>query len=144
MARFRIFPQGFATRLTPLGIVAVALLLAQVGPVQANGGIFFGDMDQAFREQKVSYFGTVRDRKGKAVPEAKVLVTVARDKVETYTIMADKRGKYRTTTYPGVDTRRVQIFAEKPGYKFDELVQLRGPKKVGDAIEADIIMTPLQ
>ncbi len=113
------------------------------GSALANGGIFFDDMDQAFHEQKVSYFGTVRDRKGKPVPEAKVLVTIAKDKVETYTIMADKRGKYRTSSYSGVDTRRVQIFAEKAGYKFDEVVQLRGPKKVGDATEADIIMTQL-
>jgi hypothetical protein len=100
-------------------------------------------MGQSFHEQKVSYFCTLRYRKGKAVPKAKVLITVARDEVETYTIMADKRGKYRTSSYPGVDTRRVQIFAEKAGYKFDELVQLRGPKKVGDATEVDIIMTQL-
>lgn len=144
MARFRIFPQGFATRLAPLGIAAVTLLLAQVGPVQANGGVFFGDMDQAFHGQKVSYFGTVRDRQGKSVPEAKVLVTVARDKVETYTVMADKRGKYRTPSYLNADTRRVQLFAEKSGYKFDELVLLRGPKKQGDAHEADIMMSRLQ
>lgn len=137
------FLSKYFVRITALPVIAT-LALSFTTPASANGGVFFGDMDQAFHEQKVSYFGTVRDRKGKAVPEAKVLVTVARDKVETYTIMADKRGKYRTSTYPGVDTRRVQIFAEKPGYKFDELVQLRGPKKVGDAIEADIIMTPLQ
>lgn len=142
MAHFLVFPQGLMARLMPLGsMAAVALLLAQVGPVQANGGVFFGDMDQAFHEQKVSYFGTVRDRKGGTVPDAKILVTVARDKVETYTVTADKKGKYRTPTYPGADTRRVQLFAEKTGYKFDELVLLRGPKKQGDAFEADVIMT---
>lgn len=140
-----------SVQLLSKGIVRAAVLplmtllpIFFTGSASANGGIFFGDMDQAFHEQKVSYFGTVRDRKGKAVPETKVLVTIAKDKVETYTIMADKRGKYRTSSYPGVDTRRVQIFAEKAGYKFDELVLLRGPKKVGDATEADIIMTQLQ
>lgn len=142
MSFFRFFPQGFVIRLMSLAIVI--LILPQAGPVQANGGVFFGDMDQAFHEQKVSYFGTVRDRKGGTVPDAKVLVTVARDKVETYTVMADKRGKYRTPTYTGADTRRVQIFAEKNGYKFDELVLLRGPKKQGDASEADVIMTRIQ
>lgn len=144
MARVRILPQSFVTRLAPFSIATGILLLAQVETVQANGGVFFGDMDQVFHEQKVSYFGTVRDRKGGTVPEAKVLVTVARDKVETYTVMADKRGKYRTPTYTGADTRRVQIFAEKSGYKFDELVLLRGPKKQGDASEADIIMSRIQ
>jgi len=129
-------------RAAVLSLIAL-LSIFSTGSALANGGIFFGNVDQAFKEQKVSYFGTVRDRKGKAVPKAKVLITVARDEVETYTIMADKRGKYRTSSYPGVDTRRVQIFAEKAGYKFDELVQLRGPKKVGDATEVDIIMTQL-
>lgn len=112
--------------------------------VWANGGVFFDDMDQAFKEQKVSYFGTVRDKKGKGLADVKVLVTVAREKVETYTVQSDSRGKYKTPTYSGVDTRRIQLFAEKPGYKFSEVVQVRGPKKVGDATEADIIMAPIQ
>jgi hypothetical protein len=110
----------------------------------ANGGVFFDDMDQAFKGQKVSYFGTVRDNKGKAIPDAKVLITVARDQVQTYTTASDNRGRYRTPSYADVDTRRVQLFAEKPGYKFSQVVQIRGPKKIGDPTEADIIMAPLQ
>jgi len=143
MARFLILPQGLMVRLVRFAsMMAVALLFAQVEPVQANGGIFFGDdMNQALHEQKISYFGTVRDRKGGTVPDAKILVTVARDKVEIYTVTADKRGKYRTPTYTGADAPRVQIFAEKTGYKFDGLLLLRGPKKQGGAFEADVIMT---
>lgn len=130
-------PRGF---LLPL---VAWLSFSFAGAALANGGVFFGNVDQAFNEQKVSYFGTVRDKKGKGIPDVKVLITVARDEVETYTIQSDKRGKYRTPSYHGVDTRRVQIFAEKPGYKFIELVQLRGPKKIGDATEADIIMAAM-
>lgn len=130
-------------KLSMLPTIAL-LMVSFAGTASANGGVFFGNVDQAFNEQKVSYFGTVRDRKGKGIPDVKILVTVARDEVETYTIQSDKRGKYKTPTYPGVDTRRVQVFAEKPGYKFDELVQLRGPRKVGDATEADIIMSKTQ
>lgn len=131
-------PQGLLCSLTAV------MLFSFAGAALANGGIFFGNVDQAFNEQKVSYFGTVRDQQGKGVPDVKVLITVARDEVETYTVQSDRRGKYRTPSYHGVDTRRVQVFAEKPGYKFVELIQLRGPKKIGDATEADIIMASMQ
>lgn len=133
-----IMPRG------SLLLLATSVSFCFTGAALANGGVFFGNVDQAFNEQKVSYFGTVRDKKGKGISDVKVLITVARDEVETYTVQSDPRGKYRTPSYHGVDTRRVQIFAEKPGYKFSGLVQLRGPKKIGDATEADIIMASMQ
>jgi hypothetical protein len=142
MMKFIRYRSEMLWKMLCAGIFMVAISSAQMA--WANGGVFFDDMDQAFKEQKVSYFGTVRDKKGKGLADVKVLVTVAREKVETYTVQSDSRGKYRTPTYSGVDTRRVQLFAEKPGYKFSEVVQIRGPKKVGDATEADIIMAAVQ
>ena len=105
------------------------------------GGSGFGDDDDTGEDEGPSYFGFVRDSKGKTIPNASITATTASG--SSFVVQADNMGHYRIPGFSkSVDAKRVQISCSKTGYRLvsrDRRV-LRGAPNA--PIETNCILAP--
>jgi len=86
----------------------------------ANGGDFFEELNASWGQQNsddgVPYFGTVRDSKGKMIPNASIMATTPSG--SSFVVQADNMGHYRIPGFSkSVDAKRVQVTCSKTGFK---------------------------
>lgn len=126
-----------------LGIIASVALSA---PAFANGGDFFEELSATWSaanntDEGRSYFGFIRDTKGKAVPSASVSATTPSG--STFVVQADSMGHYRIPGFSkSVDATKVVVNCSKPGYKFvarDRRMMRTAPKA---PIETNCTLAP--
>ncbi len=126
------------------GVVLAAGLFGSA-PAFANGGDFFEELsatwNSANADAGVPFFGVIRDKSGKVIPNASVKATTASG--SSFVVQADARGHYRIPGFSkSVDAKRVQITCSKRGYALiarDRRI-LRGSATA--PIETNCIMAP--
>lgn len=135
---------GHCSSRLPVGFAAAAAALFICAPAFANGGDFFEELSATWQnnaDEGVSYFGFVRDAKGKTIPTATITATTASG--SSFVVQADNMGHYRIPGFSkSVDPTRVQVTCSKPGYRLvtrDRRI-LRGAVKA--PIETDCILAP--
>ena len=120
-------------------------LIAVASPALANGGDFFEELSASWSQNNsddgVPYFGSVRDSKGKTIPNASIMATTASG--SSFVVQADNMGHYRIPGFSkSVDPKLVQITCSKTGYRLvsrDRRV-LRGAPN--GPIETNCILAP--
>jgi len=124
---------------------AIAALVASA-PAFANGGDFFEELNATWSaannaDEGRSYFGFVKDTKGKIVPNVSVSATTASG--STFVVQSDAHGHYRIPGFSkSVDATKVAVTCSKPGYKLvarDRRIMRTAPKA---PIETDCILAP--
>jgi hypothetical protein len=106
-----------------LGVLGAGVFAASLigsTPVLANGGDFFEELSASWSQNNsddgVPYFGTVRDSKGKMIPNASIMATTPSG--SSFVVQADNMGHYRIPGFSkSVDAKRVQVTCSKTGYK---------------------------
>jgi len=99
---------------------SLVALVAVASPAFANGGDFFEELSASWSQNNsddgVPYFGTVRDSKGKMIPNASIMATTPSG--SSFVVQADNMGHYRIPGFSkSVDAKRVQVTCSKTGYK---------------------------
>jgi hypothetical protein len=125
--------------------LVLAAGLAGVVPALANGGDFFEELSATWSAANAdsgqSYFGFIRDTKGKLVPDASVSATTPSG--STFVVQADKMGHYKIPGFSkSVDASKVQVTCSKVGYKLvarDRRIMRSAPNA---PIETNCILTP--
>lgn len=129
-----------------MAVLGLALGGTVALPAFANGGDFFEELSATWSaannsDEGVSYFGFVRDTKGKLVPNASVSATTATG--SSFVVQGDKMGHYRIPGFSkSVDASKVVVTCSKPGYRLvsrDRRV-LRGAPKA--PIETNCVLAP--
>lgn len=104
-------------RLTAL-VCGIVLLVTT--PAYANGRIFFGDEKQISAANGAPFFGFVRDRGGKAIPEAQVILESKEAKTRLV-LQTDKLGHFYFAGFrKEFDPKRVELDCGKRGYRLVE------------------------
>lgn len=130
-----------------LGLTGLALVVAGAScPAFANGGDFFEELSATWSaannsDEGVSYFGFVRDNRGKLIANASISATTPSG--SSFVVQADKMGHYRIPGFSkSVDATKVVVTCSKPGYRLvsrDKRI-LRGSPKA--PIETDCVLVP--
>lgn len=87
----------------------------------ANGGDFFHQLEEMLLEREAetgpSYFGFVRDQRGRAVSDASVAAMIA-PSGSGKIVKSDAIGQYKITGFAQqTDPKSVEISCSKPGYR---------------------------
>lgn len=126
--------------------LAVAVTLVSCPQAFANGGDFFEELAASWSISNAdsgrSFFGFVKDSRGKAIEKASVMATTASG--SSFVVQADKWGRYRIPGFSkSVDAMKVTITCSKPGFKLvarDKRLQ-RGAATT-TPIETNCILAP--
>ena len=135
----------FSSRAGQLAGLVLAASIAGSVPALANGGDFFEELSASWSAANAdagqSYFGFIKDTKGKLIPNASVSATTASG--STFVVQGDAMGHYKIPGFSkSVDATKVQVTCAKVGYKLvakDRRVMRSAPKA---PIETNCILTP--
>ena len=114
-------------------------------PALANGGDFF----QEFAEQMAgggvdlgpSYFGFVRDARGRTIPGASVSATIS-PSGSAMTVKSDVLGHYRVPGFHKfIDPASVEISCKAPGYVQVSAARRTTSRNEATAIETSCVLT---
>ena len=137
MNRFRI----------PIALAALAGALLTAAPAFANGGDFFTEFVNNFQAGKdpdegTSYFGFVRDARGRAIPNATISATI-KPIGTSMNVQSDVLGHYKIPGFSkSINPKNVDITCGKPGYR--QVMRDRRTQRTQDApIEVTCTLTPL-
>jgi hypothetical protein len=122
-----------------------AFTLVSTMPAFANGGDFFEELSASWSAANAdsgqSYFGFIKDTKGKFIPSASVSATTPNG--STFVVQADNMGHYKIPGFSkSVDASKVQVTCSKAGYKLvtrDRRVMRSAPNA---PIETNCVLEP--
>jgi hypothetical protein len=127
-----------------IGLVLAGGLIG-AAPAFANGGDFFEELSATWSAANAdsgqSYFGFIKDTKGKLLPNASVSATTPSG--STFVVQGDNMGHYKIPGFSkSVDASKVQVTCSKTGYKLvarDRRIMRSAPKA---PIETNCILAP--
>ena len=129
--------------LSVVGALALAGILS-VGSALANGGDFFQEfadqMAQSDADLGPSYFGFVRDARGRTIRGASVSATITTSG-SAMTVKTDVLGHYRVPGFHKfVDPATVEISCKAPGYVQVSAARRGTQRNESAAIETDCVL----
>lgn len=126
-----------------IGAVALAGSIG-TGSALANGGDFFQEfadqMAQGDADIGPSYFGFVRDARGRSIPRASVTATI-NTSGSAMTVRTDVLGHYRVPGFhKEIDPATVEISCKAPGYVQVSAARRAQQRGSNGAIETDCVL----
>jgi hypothetical protein len=132
----------------PLAVAAFVSGLVGAAPALANGGDFFAELAElhagrAEGEMGPTYFGFVRDSRGRAMPRATVSATIG-SSGSSMSVQTDVLGHYRIEGFSStIDPASIEISCSKPGFQ-QRTLDRRTQRSPNAPIEVICMLEPAQ
>jgi hypothetical protein len=129
-----------------IALAALTGVLVGTVPAFANGGDFFEEFAANWQlgknpDEGASYFGFVRDARGRALPNATVSATI-KTIGTSMNVQSDVLGHYKIPGFSkSIDPKNVDISCGKPGYR--QVARDRRTQRAKDApVEVSCTLAP--
>ena len=127
------------------GAFVIAVSAFAAPPALANGGDFFAELAATFQQANSdlgpSYFGFIRDERGRVVPGASVAATITTSG-SSMIVKSDILGHYKIPGFAKhIDPNTVEIGCSKPGYRQVSAMRRGQQRQANAPVETTCVLT---